>query len=172
MDRRIDIAVAAAFLLLGLFMIWGASEIKQGMMRDPIGPRAAFYVCGGLLVLGAAFVILGHVRRWLAQPGHLVRNEGTADEDGFASSGTRAWVLIGAVVCFALLFQPLGFLLATPLFVWVALAILGKRNWVRMTAIALIFTALTYGIFGQVLSVRLPVGPFTQLFRDLGWINL
>lgn len=172
MDRRIDIAVAASFMLLGAFMIWGASEIKQGMMRDPIGPRMAFYVCGGILMLGAAAVILGHLRRWSLWPGHMVRNEGTADESGFPSSAFRVWSLIAFVVFFALAFEPLGFLLATPLFVFGALALLGKQNWPGMALTAVIFTALTYGIFGQVLSVRLPVGPFTQLFRDLGWITL
>jgi putative tricarboxylic transport membrane protein len=172
MDRRIDIAVAAAFLLLGLFMIWGASEIKQGMMRDPIGPRAAFYVCGAILALGAAGVIAGHLRRWSLYSGPIVDNEGTADEADYPASALRAWSLMVLVACFALVFEPFGFLIATPVFIVAALAILGKRNWPGMVLIAAIFTALTYGIFAQVLSVRLPVGPFTQAFRELGWITL
>jgi hypothetical protein len=172
MDRRVDIAVAAAFLFLGAFMIWGASEIKQGMVRDPIGPRAAFYVCGGVLVLGAVAVIVGHLRKWSLQASHAVRNEGTADEVGYPSSAWRVWGLMGLVGCFALLFERLGFLLSVPLFVFIALAALGKRNWVGMVIVAVIFTAVNYGIFAQVLNLRLPVGPLTQLFRDLGWITL
>lgn len=177
MDRRIDIAIAAAFLLLGLLMIWGASEIKQGMMRDPIGPRGAFYVCGAILSLGAASVIVSHLRQWSrhSRPTfarHTVDSQGTADEAAFAASAPRAWALIALVSGFALVFEPLGFLLATPLFIFVALTIVNKRNWIGMALTALIFTALTYGIFAQVLSVRLPVGPFTRLFRELGWVTL
>jgi putative tricarboxylic transport membrane protein len=172
MDRRIDIAVAAAFALLGLFMIWQAGLIREGMMRDPIGPRMAFYVCGGVLAIGGVAVIAGHLRRWSQQAHHLVRNEGTADEMDYPSSALRAWALIALVAVFAALFQPLGFLIATPLFIVGALAIMGKRNWVAMVVIAVIFATVTYVIFAQILSVRIPVGPFTPLFRQLGWINL
>lgn len=76
MDRRIDVFVAACFSLVGIIMIFAASGIKTGMMRDPIGPRAAFYVCGGILALGGIAVIVGHLRRWSSQKGHIVPSEG------------------------------------------------------------------------------------------------
>ncbi len=172
MDRRIDIAVAAAFALLGILMIWGAAGIKEGMMRDPIGPRAAFYVCGGVLVLGGIAVIVGHLRRWSAQAHHMVRNEGTGDEMEYPSSALRAWALVAAVTGYAAVFEVLGFLIATPVFLVVALWIMGKRRPVPMLAIAVIFTVVVYVIFAQALGVRIPVGPLTPLFRGLGWINL
>jgi len=172
MDRRIDIAVAAAFALLGLFIIWQAGLIREGMMRDPVGPRAAFYVCGGVLLLGGLAVIAGHLRRWARQADHMVRNEGTGDEMEFPASALRAFALIATAVVYAALFVPLGFLIATPLFIGAALAVMGKREWVAMTVIALVFTAVTYVVFAQVLSVRIPVGPLTPLFRQLGWVNL
>lgn len=172
MDRRIDIAVAAAFALLGLFMIWQAGLIREGMMRDPVGPRAAFYVCGAVLLGGGLIVIAGHLRRWSRQVHHMVRNEGTADEVDFPSSALRAFLLIGVAAAYAALFEPLGFLIATPLFVLGALAVMGKRNWGGMVVIAVVFAVVTYVIFAQILSVRIPVGPLTPLFRQLGWVNL
>jgi putative tricarboxylic transport membrane protein len=172
MDRRIDIAVAVAFALLGLFMIWQAGLIREGMMRDPVGPRAAFYVCGGILLLGGLVVIAGHLRRWSRQTGHMVRNEGTGDEADFPASALRAFALIGVAVAYALLFEPAGFLIATPAFVFAALAVMGKRNWGAMAVIAVIFGVVTYVVFAQILSVRIPVGPLTPIFRDLGWVNL
>lgn len=172
MDRRIDIAVAAAFALLGLFMIWQASLIKDGMMRDPIGPKAAFYVCGGVLLIGGIVVIAGHLRRWSGQAHHMVRNEGTADEPEYPSSALRAWALVGTTAVYAALFQPLGFLIATPLFIVAALAVMGKRNGAAMAVIAIGFSVVTYVIFAQVLGVRMPVGPLTGTFRALGLVNL
>jgi len=172
MDRRIDIAVAAAFALLGLFMIWQAGLIKDGMMRDPIGPKAAFQVCGGVLLIGGLVVIAGHLRRWSSQARHLVRNEGTADEAEYPASALRAGALVAVALAYAALFIPLGFLIATPLFILGALAVMGKRNWLPMVVIALVFTGVTYVVFAQVLSVRIPVGPFTPLFRQLGWVVL
>lgn len=172
MDRRIDIAVAAAFAALGAFMIWQAGLIREGMMRDPVGPRAAFYVCGGVLLAGGLWVIAGHLRRWSRQMHHMVRNEGTADEPDFAASALRAWALVGCAVVYAALFKPLGFLIATPVFIVAALAVLGKRNWGVMALIAVIFAVTAYVIFAQILSVRIPVGPLTPFFREMGWVRL
>jgi putative tricarboxylic transport membrane protein len=39
-------------------------------------------------------------------------------------------------------------------------------------AVGLVFTIFFYLVFAKGLRVWLPVGPFTQLFRDLGWIVL
>lgn len=172
MDRRIDVAVAAAFAALGAFMIWQAGLIREGMMRDPIGPRAAFYVCGGVLLVGGLVVIAGHLRRWSRQAHHMVRAEGTQDETEFPASALRAFALIGAAVAYAALFEVLGFLIATPLFIGAALAVMGKRNWVSVAVIAVVFTVVAYVIFAQVLSVRMPVGPLTPWFRELGWVRL
>lgn len=172
MDRRIDVAVAACFSLLGVFMILAASGIKSGMMRDPIGPRAAFYVCGGILALGGLGVIIGHLRRWSRQKDHMVPSEGGDDEAGFPASALRAWALILAVLGLAALWNPLGFLIAMPLFLVAALWIMGGREVWSIITIALLFTVIVYLVFAQLLGVRIPVGPFTPLFRSLGWINL
>jgi len=172
MDRRIDFAVAACFSLLGVFMILAASGIKSGMMRDPIGPRVAFYVCGAVLALGGVAVIVGHLRRWSGQKDHIVPSEGGDDEAGFPASAKRAWALILAVLGLAALWNPLGFLIAMPLFLVTALWIMGERKVWSVIMIALLFTGIVYLIFAHVLGVRIPVGPFTPLFRSLGWIIL
>ncbi len=172
MDRRIDVAVAAALSLLGVLMILGANGIKSGMMRDPVGPRAAFYVCGAVLILGGLAVILGHLRRWSHQSHHMVRSEGTDDEPEYPTLAARAWALIAATAALAALWNPLGFLIAMPLFLVGALWIMGKRRPLSMILISLLFTGVVYLIFAQVLGVRIPVGPLTPLFRSLGWINL
>lgn len=172
MDRRIDVVVAACFSLVGIFMIFAASGIKTGMMRDPIGPRAAFYVCGGILALGGIAVIIGHLRRWSSQKDHIVPSEGGEDEADFPASALRAWSLIVAVLGLAALWNPLGFLIAMPLFLVSALWIMGGRNVSSIIVTAVLFTGLVYVIFAQVLGVRIPVGPLTPLFRSLGWINL
>lgn len=172
MDRRVDIAVAACFSLLGVFMVVAATWIKPGMMRDPIGPRAAFYVCGAVLALGGLAVIVGHVRRWSTHSHHIVPSEGGDDEEGFPASARRAWSLVLAVIGLAVMWNPLGFLIAMPLFLIIGFWIMGIRAPLPVIVTALVFTALVYVIFAQVLGVRIPVGPLTPLFRSFGWINL
>jgi putative tricarboxylic transport membrane protein len=172
MDRRIDVAVAAAFMALGLLIIFEASGIKQGMVRDPIGPRAAFYVTGGILAIGGLILVVRRLATWHLTAVNLVENEGTPDEEGHPASAGRAFKLIGAALLYGMTFNPLGYLIATPLFIAVALAVLGQRRPLSIMVIAVLFTAVTYGIFAHALGVRIPVGPLTGPFRELGLINL
>jgi putative tricarboxylic transport membrane protein len=172
MDRRIDLAVAAAFMLAGLAIIWQAGLIKQGVMRDPVGPRAAFYLCGAIMVLGGAVTVL---RQWLALRAGLgiwTDTEGTADTEGHPAHFGRAAALAAVCIAYALLFQPLGYLLATPPFILVALAVMRQRRWGVNLVIAVLFTLVAYLVFAKALGVRMPHGPLTPLFRQLGWITL
>jgi putative tricarboxylic transport membrane protein len=172
MDRRFDLAAAAAFMALGLFVIYQATAIKSGMVRDPLGPRAAFYMTGGIMAVGGLILIIRSLRAWGKTSSNLMPNEGVEDEPGYPSSAVRAFVLIGACLLYGLLFDALGYLLATPPFVAAALLVLGERKWLPIATIAILFTVINYVVFAQGLGVRIPVGPLTGTFRALGLINL
>jgi len=171
-DRRFDIIVAAVFALVGLIIIIQASAIPAGVMRDPIGPSMAFYICGGVMLAGGIWVIASHLLRWSASESHLMDGEGVVDEPEYPASALRSMGLIAICVVYALALRPAGFLLATPVFLAAALVLLGKRKPVPILMIAVIYTSVAYIVFAEILSVRLPVGPFTDLFRSLGWIIL
>jgi putative tricarboxylic transport membrane protein len=172
MDRRIDLAVAVAFTAFGAWIILQATAIKSGMMRDPIGPRTAFYVTGGILAIGGIILIVRSLRSWDWTASHIIPSEGVEDEAAYPASARRAFLLIGACMFYGLTFDPLGYLIATPLFIVVSLLILGERSRLGIPTIAILFTAITYVVFAQSLGVRVPVGPLTEPFRALGLINL
>lgn len=172
MDRRLDIALAVGFMVLGLVVLWQAGGIRMGVMRDPVGPRAAFYFCGAIMLGGGGLVVLRHWRALRRGAGRLTDPEGSTDTEGFPASLTRAASLAGLCFAYAALFNPLGYLLATPPFIVAALAVLDQRRWGVNVLIAVLFTGIAYVVFGHVLGVRMPHGPLTQLFRDLGLINL
>lgn len=172
MDRRIDLAVALAFAALGLLIIWQAAGIRSGMMRDPVGPRAAFFLCSGILAAGGLLVALRQARALARGEGRLAPEEGAGDEPGVPASAVRAFALFGGLILYAALLQPLGYLLATPLFVAGGHLILVQRNGLGIAVTAAAFTVVTYVVFAQALGVRLPVGPLTGLFRELGWVTL
>lgn len=172
MDRRIDILVALGFVALGLLIIWQAALIRGGVMRDAVGPRVGFYVCGGILVLGGLAVTIRHWLAMRAGRGWLAEPEGTGDTEGYPASFKRAALLIGTCLAYAALFKPLGYLLATPPFIVAALAVLDQRSWKKSALIAVVFTLLAYLVFAKGLGVRMPHGPLTEPFRALGWITL
>ena len=172
MDRRIDIAISAVFIAFGIFVILEATTIKSGMFTDPIGPRAFFYGCGVIFILGGLANIAQRVTTWQSFAGHTIPSEGVEDEPGHPSSFGRA-ALIGLIgIVYVLTFRPLGYLLATPVYIFASLWVLQQRNWLFNVAVALTFTIVFYIIFAQGLGVWLPVGPFTEKFREWGWIIL
>ena len=94
MDRRIDIAIAFCFMCFGFFMIWHATGIKLGLSRDPIGPRAFFYACGGVMGLGGAWLVVTRLLRLKASSSRNINDEGTADEPGHPASPGRAFAMM------------------------------------------------------------------------------
>lgn len=172
MDRRIDIAVAAAFALFGLFMILHATTIRMGLYKDPVGPRAFFYGCGAIMLAGGVFTVVQRLRRWKSHPSHMIASEGSVDDEAYPASAWRAFGVVATTAVYALVMEPLGFLLASPLFVYVALSVLGQTGVLKKIAIAVIYTLSAYIVFAQILNVRISVGPFTSFFRDMGWIYL
>jgi putative tricarboxylic transport membrane protein len=66
--------------------------------------------------------------------------------------------LIGATVAYALVLSPLGFVLATSLFLTAAMFLLGRRKWGSTVAIGVGFSAVVYGLFAYVLNVPLARG--------------
>lgn len=172
MDRRIDIAISAFAVVFGVFVIVHATTIESGLFTDPIGPRAFFYGCGVIFILGGLFNIAQKLSMRRLFPGPMIPAEGVEDEPSYPASAGRVTLMLLISLFYVLTFRPLGYLIATPLYVALSLRILNERNWILNVGVAVVFTGVFYVIFAQVLGVWLPVGPFTQLFRDLGWIIL
>ena len=102
----------------------------------------------------------------------MIPAEGVEDEPGHPASFRRAALLALVSLVYVLTLRPVGYLIGTPLYIIAGLWILEQRNWLLNIVVGLVFTIFFYLIFAQGLGVWLPVGPFTQLFRDLGWIIL
>jgi hypothetical protein len=172
MDRRIDIAISVVAILFGIFVILEATTIRTPQFPDPIGPRAFFYGCGAIFILGGLANIAQRVATWRLFAGNLIPAEGVEDEPGHPASFRRAALLTLVSLAYVLTLRPVGYLIGTPLFIIAGLWVLEQRNWLLSIAVAFGFTLLFYVTFAQGLGVWLPVGPFTKLFRDLGWIIL
>ena len=173
MDRRIDIAISVIAMLFGIFVILEARTIKAPFFADPIGPRAFFYGCGVIFILGG--LVEHRAARLHLAPvpdAHDPRRgrRGRAGPSRRRSGGPRCsrW----SASLYVLTLRPVGYLIGTPLYIVAGLWILEQRNWLLNITVGLVFTIVFYLIFAQGLGVWLPVGPFTQLFRDLGWIIL
>jgi putative tricarboxylic transport membrane protein len=158
MDSRRDLALVLCVVALGVFVIAVAWSFPPALIADTIGPRAFPFGIGILLVVGGGAVAIQRLRAMNAAGGYQVEAEGNADEPEHPSSGLRAGALIASTFGYAALLQPLGYLIATPIFLAMALAIMKERNWVSVLSSALIYTLGTYLLFEVLLNARLPTG--------------
>lgn len=170
MDSRRDLLMALSVVALGIFVMAIAQTIHAGIYRDAVGPRAFPLAIGVLFIVNGGIVAVQRLRNMNAGRGYLVAAEGTEDEAEYPASAMRAAFVIVLTFAYAAAFQPLGYLLATPLYVVAALAAMSERRWLVSVGIAVVWTIATYVIFAQGLAVRMPVGPLRSVFRAIGWI--
>jgi putative tricarboxylic transport membrane protein len=138
----------AVALLLGVIIAVEARRIPDPGI-DVIGPGAFPFGLGLILAAcGAALCLMALNRARLPdERPHPAR-----------------WVVLGAAVALLAAYTQglaqLGFVLATALFVAICLALLGERGPVRLGVAGVAVSLAIFIIFGLLLGVDLPKGPF------------
>lgn len=137
-----DRILGGACVLLAAGMAWAAQDYAAPISYEPVGPRAFPLLLACLLALGGL---------WL-----LARPSGHSAGLAQAPLGGLAFVT-AAVFGYTLLFQVLGFALATAaMAVPVGLAFGG--NWKRSAAVGAVLGLLLFLLFDKVLDVVMPTG--------------
>lgn len=127
-------------------------EIGQTTGFSPVGPSVFPIVMSlGLLALGAIFLLRQTLRPDREYAGHVAREEQATD---WRTTGLAAAALVG----YAILLAPVGYILATGLFLPVGARILGSKRPLRDLAIGLALGVVVWFAFTQFLGVRLPSG--------------
>ena len=172
MDRRYDLLFALSILAFGLIIVLMAKAMPPGIYRDAIGSKGFFYAIGIFFMIGSAMVVMNLIRSWKKHKSHMIPAEGETDEEGHPVYPLMAATVVAISILYAFLLKPLGYLITTPIYIAAGMAILKERKWGWIVLFAVGFTIAFYLAFGQVLHMPIPVGPFTTLFRNLGWINI
>ena len=120
-----------------------------------------FIVCGGIVARNL-------LRSWKTQKGHMMPAEGETDEEGYPASALMAASVIGISILYAILLNPLGYLITTPLYLIGGMVILKERKWGWIVLFAVGFTVVFYMAFAQILNMPIPVGPFTDCIQRSG----
>lgn len=138
------------------------TTVSADRMEGAPGPRAFPMLLGEMLfVLGGILVLLSLFRPAFADADATQATPLKRDEFTIVSGGIALFVL------YAFLMDKVGFLLATPIVVVLALrGLMGVRGWFR---IALVAAALTIGcdlVFGTLMQANLPQGTWMSLEGD------
>jgi hypothetical protein len=137
---RSNLAVAAAFLFLGVYLVASASALPAGVGRLP-GPGFFPQVIGSVTMMLAVALLIQAARR----------REGGAFELANARGIAGA---IGLVFLYLLLWGSGWFALRTAVFLALLLRFLGQR-WTASIAVGLALTAAVVGAFQYGLRISL-----------------
>ena len=170
MDKRVDLAVSLAMGALGIWIFYLASRFRLGAFPDPISTRGVAYFTGAYLFLAGSFLAARRVFTWSRIPGIYTVSEGRDDEPDYPSSARRAFSMMALALVWAILLEPVGFLIVTPIIIGIMLLLMNVRSPHRLAVFPLAFTLCSWAAFSQVLGMPLPYGPLTALARSWGLI--
>ncbi len=143
-----------ALVLFGLVALYQTvGIIREGGLTPDSPGVLPLVVSLGLVIFGGIFLF-----------GALFRPDAALLETAAAEDERTDWrrfaLLLVALVAYALLLAPLGYILATTLFFVGTARVMGSRKIVRDAVVGFVFAAVIYFGFTELLSVRLPAGIF------------
>jgi putative tricarboxylic transport membrane protein len=144
---------AGVLLLFGLIVLYQAFQIRQGGGFSVVGPRVfPVVVALGLIVFATLFLL-----RATLMPDEDLIEKAAAEEQ--ATHWPSVGVVIAILVVYVFALQPLGYVVATALFLPVVARVLGSRQLLRDVLVGIGVAVVIYVGFTRYLGVRLPAGP-------------
>jgi hypothetical protein len=168
MDKRVDLAVMLAIVVLGVLMVVGAADIRHGVIPDPVGSRGLPVATGIFLVVGGLVLAAMRLRTWRELPGNFVVEEGKADNPEYPATWMKPFSIAALGFLWVWTLEPFGYLIVTPPFLIGTVLIMQERSFWKVIAFPVLFTFVSWYCFSQLLAIILPLGPLTSLARSYG----
>lgn len=147
--KRAD-SIAGAFLILFSLLVFfeAGSYSNRGVQIQFFGPAFFPQILCGILIVCCALLIFN------AQRGKALRRTEYIIGRGFV----RLCIAIVIAVAYWVSVEYLGFILASPIFLFVLMTHLGAKSLLVRIAVSLITPVVIWWIFNEVLVVTLPEG--------------
>jgi putative tricarboxylic transport membrane protein len=144
MRNKRDVAASVLLITIGVAVIVWAFRLKVGTLLRPLAGFFPFLVgCG---IVGLSLVLL--FRGWL----------GRGDAPRPYGQWQKPVVMLAALVVYAVLLEPLGYILSTIFIAVVTLRILGVASWRLVAVSSVVLSVVVYVLFTRFLDVELPAG--------------
>ena len=139
-------------LILGVIYLIATRRIEVPAVSDPIGPKAFPTIVAVALILVGLMLVLK--KETLTEKNKAVIFTWATERELVIN----IMLTCAAGVIFGLILEPLGYLLATFLFMTAMMFITNRNRAVYNCSISLTFALVTYGLFFGLLDVSLPRG--------------
>ena len=149
----IDRIIFVLILVLAAVYFYATAQIPTLEIGDPLGPKAFPRLLGIGLLITAALLFMEIWRARKAPP----------EKDPAPASGDQRHLLVvGAVIVWTAIyfavFQPLGYVLSTTVYLLVLTAYFHRGKWVTNVLTSVLYGVLSYLMFTKALGVTLPPG--------------
>ena len=148
------VILVVTIIIAGVYL-YATTLIPSLEIGDPLGPKAFPRLLGVALLLAAA--MLG-VEMWRARGKDSARPAGEAPFD-LKVLKVLACVAVWTA-CYYLVFDKLGFIVATSVFLFPLMAWFNRGKWITNVLSSVLFSCLIYWLFVS-LDVNLPKGILT-----------
>ena len=148
-----DRVILACTVILAVIYLYATTLIPTLAIGEPLGPKAFTRLLGIAMLIAAGFFAL---ELWRARGNDTGKNEPAEPQ---FEPGVVAVLLAVAVWtgCYYLVFEKLGYVLATTLYLLPMMMWFNRRRWLANIVSAVLFSGFTYWLFVE-LEVRLPQG--------------
>ena len=166
-DKRLDLAVTCGVVSIGVFLVWGSFQFRQGLVQqEVISATGLPRFLGIFLIVAGGLLLLRRIRDW-NHSARLVPSEGgDADEPGYPSTFVRPFLFIVVGVLWIFTLEFLGYVIATPLAGLALLLLAEVREWAKLIGIPLGFVVVTWLLFDRLIGITLPPGEFFGQWLD------
>ncbi len=144
-------------VVLGVALYWHSDTMTTELTSGNIGPDVLPRVLAVALIFTAGLNLLTVVRK---QPANT---KGTDEQDDSARSAyTKFLILVGLLVTYTLLLEPLGYVISTFLFLLAAIQTMERGQLLKSALIAAAFSGGVYLLYVKVALGSLPPLPFLE----------
>lgn len=152
MGRQRGDAVVAV-VLLALASAYTLEALRLPGVKYAVGPGPSFLP----LLLGIALAALSLA----LLIGAILKPPETSTGPPAArwSASWRIWVILLSLVGYALVFERLGYLISTTLFLALLLAVIEPQRWLVVAGVPVASSVLSYLLFVRWLKIPFPKGP-------------
>jgi putative tricarboxylic transport membrane protein len=144
-------------VVLGVALYWHSGTMTTELTSGNIGPELLPRLLAVALTISATLNLIAVMRQQPAGD----KNGNSADE-GESGAFTKFLLLVGLLVAYALLLEPLGYVISTFLFLLAAIQTMERGQLLKSAVVAAVFSGGVYVLYVKVALGSLPPLPFFE----------
>ena len=147
--KKKNIGSSILWLLFSVIVCIESYKLNIGTLHNP-GPGFYPFCIGLTLILFSLIVLLSSI--------FLQKEEASQEKTGEKSNIKDILLVVISLFLYAIVYEHLGFVLSTFLFIIFILKIIERKKWLIAISFAIFTAAISYVVFNLWLNANLPKG--------------